>query len=208
MARADDHLALATTPQPGRVSRRVVLALLAGVAATAWWLGWAGRHHAPRGALPEVARTNLVQQAQQWYQPGQTNPFTGWMVDFYQGGSPQSRSFLSNGLLNGLSEGWYTNGQLEVAEQFKDGVSHGLRTKWHPNGAKMTEGMIVNGKHEGVFHRWHDTGTLAEEIEMHDGQPDGPSYDYYPSGFLKTQARLRQGEVVERLSWADGERKP
>ncbi len=68
--------------------------------------------------------------------------------------------------------------------------------------------MIVNGKHEGVFHRWHDTSTLAEEIEMHDGQPDGPSYDYYPSGFLQTQAQLRQGEVVERLSWADGERKP
>ena len=170
--------------------------------------GWfSGREVVPL-PLPEVSRTNLVRLDGRWCQFCQTNPFTGWMVEHYPSGSLLSRSLVSNGLLNGVSEGWQTNGQLQICEYFKDSVSHGLRTKWHPNGAKMTESMIADGKHQGTFRRWHENGALAEEIEMHDGQPDGQSRAFYPSGFLKSQATLRLGEVMERKSWEDGEIKP
>ena len=42
---------------------------------------------------------------------------------FYEGGTIQSRSHVLNGVLNGLSEGWYTNGILQVAEHFEQGNS-------------------------------------------------------------------------------------
>ena len=42
---------------------------------------------------------------------------------------------------------------------------------------------------------------------MNRGNPDGLSRAYYPSGFVKAEARLREGRVVERKYWNDGEQK-
>src|SRR6266511_3157124 len=70
-----------------------------------------------------VARTNLALVAGRLCLSGQTNAFTGLMVEHGADGSLRSRSSVVNGLLHGLSQGWYTNGQLQVTEQFKEGVS-------------------------------------------------------------------------------------
>src|SRR5689334_3873751 len=45
-------------------------------------------------------------------------PFTGIVLEYYGGGQLKSRSCVSNGLLEGLSEGWYTNSVLQVTEHF------------------------------------------------------------------------------------------
>lgn len=208
MTAANRGRAAATPLSGGRVWRWGILCLAVCLAGVAWWHWESGKRPAARRPLPEVSRTNLVRRDDRWFQASATNPFTGWLLDFYLDGSRQSRSLISNGLPNGPSEGWYTNGQIQIVEGFKDGISHGSRTKWHPNGARMTEGRIVDGKHEGVFRRWYDNGGLAEEIEMRNGQADGPSRAYYPSGFLKSEVTLRQGEVVERVAWVDGEKRP
>jgi hypothetical protein len=154
-----------------------------------------------------VARTDLVLYAGRLCRLGQTNAFTELMIEHAAAGSLRSRSSISNGLLHGTSEGWHTNGQLQVTEHFKAGVSHGLRTKWHPNGVKLSEGEIVDGKFHGTFRRWYDTGSLAEQVEFADGQPHGLSLAYYPSGFLKARVKMRQGKVLEKNSWPDGETK-
>ncbi len=155
--------------------------------------------------LPEVARANLALREGRLYQTGRTNPFTGFLVEFYPHHVPLSRSVISNGLLNGVSEGWYTNGQIQVREYFKDGVSHGLREKWHENGQKLSEATIVEGKIEGTFRRWHDNGQLAEQIEMKNGNPDGAAMAFYPSGCLKAKTRMQNGKLLEQKTWNDGE---
>src|SRR5258708_2534145 len=121
---------------------------------------------------PEIPRRDLVQTDGRWYRSGETNPFTGWMVDSYPSGAPLSRSQMSNGLLNGVSEGWYTNGQMQVREHFKDNLSHGLREKWHENGSRLSQATIVEGKVTGAFQSWHENGQLAEQIDMKLGQAD------------------------------------
>src|SRR3954464_15506024 len=72
----------------------------------------------------EVPRGGLELREGRFYQTGQTNPFTGLSYESYADGSLLSRSVISNGLLNGVSESWYTNGQRQVREHFKDGISH------------------------------------------------------------------------------------
>ena len=151
-------------------------------------------------------RTNLVLQAGRWQIRGQTNAFTGLLLDTYDEGNRKSLSAVSNGLLQGLSRGWHTNGQQQVEEHFVAGISHGLRTKWHSNGQKLSEVNIVEGKLHGTFRRWDEQGFLTEEIEMKDGQPDGMSRAFYPSGSLKIEARLQQGQVIETHQWQDGEK--
>jgi antitoxin component YwqK of YwqJK toxin-antitoxin module len=183
---------------------RVLLPLLGVVIAAVWLMHRPSKPSKP-ALLPEVLRSELVLREGRLYQNQGTNPFLGFMVEFYQTNLLQSRSMVSNGLLQGLSEGWHTNGQLQVREFFNEGVSHGVRTKWYPDGARMSEGTIVAGKHQGTFRRWHENGRLAEEIEMRDGKPEGLSRSFYPSGFLKAQARMTNGQVADQKFWPDGE---
>ena len=156
-------------------------------------------------ALREADRDDLVLGDGRLYRKGESAPFTGALVERYPSGILKSRSLLLGGLLDGISEGWHTNGQIQVREYFKRGVSHGLRTKWYEQGALMSETMIRDGEHHGTFRRWHENGQLAETVEMKQGHPDGISSAYYPSGFLKARAHLNNGKVIEQKFWNDGE---
>lgn len=155
----------------------------------------------------EVARTNLALEEGRWRQLGSASPFSGFMIEYYPDGLRRSRSAITNGLLHGLSQGWYTNAQIQVTEQFKDGVSHGLRTKWYPNGARQSEANIVEGKLNGTFRRWHENGTLAEQVEFVGGKPEGISIAYFPSGSLKARVAMKSGRLIEQEFCKDGEKK-
>lgn len=157
-------------------------------------------------ALVELTKKDLILNDGLLYRAGQAVPFSGAIIEFYANGGLKSRSTVSNGLLEGLSQGWYESGQLQIEEHFSAGVSHGLRRKWHDNGHQLSEVMIVDGKLEGIFRQWHPDGSLAEYVELSGGVPDGVSRAFYPSGFLKAEAHLQQGEVLSQKLWKDGER--
>lgn len=163
------------------------------------------QHDSPERSV--VARTNLVFSAGRWYQPPGSNAFTGVMVEFYPDGTLSSRTAVSNGLLNGISEGWYTNGQPQIRECYKASVADGLRSKWYSNGQLKSEATIVRGKLEGTFRSWHENGQLAERIEMVEGNPSGEAWAFYRSGFVRSRTALRAGQVLARESWEDGERR-
>jgi len=193
-----------------KVNRAFAIAALALLAVTVAVLIIEMQHRTGREesrVVGPMSRTNLVLVAGRLCLIGQTNTFTGTMVDHYADGTLRSRTSIANGLPHGLSQGWHTNRQLQVTEHFKEGVSHGLRTKWHPNGVKQSEGQIADAKFHGTFRRWSDTGSLAEQVEFADGQPHGLSLAYYPSGFLKARVKMDYGKVLEKNSWPDGETK-
>lgn len=126
----------------------------------------------------------------------QTNVFTGVMVEFYPDGSLQSRSVVSNGFLNGLSEGWWTNGVLAVRENFIDSRSDGVRTKWDVFGNRAAETTIRHGLIDGRHREWHTNGILALEVAMSQGKPHGLSRKWSADGSLVGQWALSNGMVV------------
>ena len=163
------------------------------------------RRTPPKSSLREVPARELTLRDGRSYWKDEGAPFTGIISETYPDGRPKSRTVLSNGVLQGVSEGWYTNGVLQVREHFVEGVSHGLREKWFDNGVKTSEATIKEGKIEGTFKRWHENGKLSEEVEMRGGNPNGTSVAYYPSGSLKARARLENGKVIEQKFWKEGE---
>lgn len=179
----------------------VVLALLAAV--TAAVLMYRPRS-TPPAPLPEVARAALVPREGRLHLTNETAAFTGWLVEHYSDGGLRSRSMLSNGVLNGLSEGWTRAGVLEIRETYVEGVCQGLRTRWHTNGVVMSQTTFVAGRPEGVFRRWHANGALAEQIEFRAGQENGTSLALYPSGHLKAEATVADGKLVGNRSWPEG----
>lgn len=162
----------------------------------------------PRPVPPEqtVTLAEIVRLEGRLVRRDATNQtFTGWITESHPDGTRKSRSQVKDGLLEGLSEGWHTNGLLQIREPYLAGVAHGVRVKWYANGATQSLATITHGKLHGPFLRWHEDGTLAEEVRMVSGQPDGLSRAYYPSGFVKAEARLKAGEVLEQRFWKDGE---
>jgi len=159
----------------------------------------------PNVPFPEVNRQSLELRDGKWHMPGQTNGFTGFLLTTYEDTAKKSRSAVSNGLLQGLSEGWHTNGQLQITEHFMAGTSHGLRTKWYQSGQKQSEVNVAEGKLSGTYRSWHENGKLAEEVGLKDGQPEGLSKAWFESGFRKSQVTLADGKVVSQKFWKDGE---
>lgn len=163
------------------------------------------KESAPSGQASEASRQNLELRDGRFFLAGQTNAFSGLMVEKYSDGAVKSRSQLVSGLLQGASQGYYTNGQQQIEEPYVAGTSHGLRTKWHPDGRKQSEVTVVDGRLHGTFRSWHENGARAEEVELKDGLPDGLSRAWFPSGFLKSQVHLSDGKVVDQKFWKDGE---
>jgi len=202
LSRPSDSTRSPTGSRRGLVLKLALVVAVIGCGGVLLWRFWLSPG-APQAV--EVSRADLTARGGRLYQAGQGQPFSGWLVERYPSGSIKSRSALVNGLLDGVSEGWRTNGQLQVREHFHRGLSHGLRTKWYANGNKLSEVTIVDGKLHGTFRRWHENGNLAEEIELRQGSPEGLSRAYYPSGCLKAEVRMENGKPVERKSWKDGE---
>lgn len=191
-----------SAPKPGFRWRILLLAAVTVVA------GWAlFRAVRPRPvAEPELALADLVRMEGRLVFRNDTNRvFTGWVTEHYASGTPRSRSHVVDGRLEGLSEGWHTNGVLQVREPFVNGLSEGVVTKWHADGTKQSEGTAKAGKFEGNFRRWHTNGVLAEELILVSGQPHGLARSWFPSGSLKAEVMLEQGQVVKQQFWKDGE---
>lgn len=133
--------------------------------------------------------------------------YSGYLVDYYAGADTnqlRSRSLVRDGKLNGLSEGWYADGQQQVAEIFIEGKSHGVRVKWHRNGVKEAEDTIEHGKLSGPCRKWHDNGQLAEEMTMVNGQADGRARSWHEDGSQKAEVTMEMGKVVEQQFWEEG----
>ncbi len=162
---------------------------------------------APQTGETEMARTNLVLLSGRLHRVGDANPFTGFMLDYGTDGMIRSRSAVSNGQLHGLSQGFYTNGQIQVSEHFRHGISDGRRSKWYPSGAKLSEATVVEGKLQGTFRRWHENGIMAEQLELVNDQPEGEAVSYFPSGYLKARAKLEAGKLIAQNFYPDGQQK-
>ncbi len=186
-----------------RLRRRVALgcALLVGAFALTAVL-WKWGAFKPR-EWPVVTMAEVEQSSGRLVRKGTHEPFSGWVTEAYPGGQMRSRSFVSKGVLEGVSEGWHTNGVQQVRETFLKGLSHGTVTKWSPEGALLSEANTQAGVLEGRFRRWHSNGVLAEEMEMRRGQADGLARSWYPSGNLKAEVRLELGKVVTRNYFED-----
>lgn len=157
----------------------------------------------PEGAVFERTLQQLEKRGDMLFEPGAAAPFRGLLIDSYPGGLRKIRIEIAGGKPNGLSRGWYANGQLEVEEHFVAGVASGKRVRWYENGQKRSEAQIENGEITGTFIQWHDNGQKAAEAALVSGEPEGLSRGWYPSGARKSLVEIRGGEVVSREYWED-----
>ena len=193
---------LGSRSRPGSFNRPVVVVGILFLALVSLVVGlrrWQTPGSVESG-VETVGRDRLVLRDGRWMKTDETNAFTGMMVEFYPDGTMQSRSAVSNGLLHGLSEGWWTNAVLAVRETFREGRSHGVRTKWDIEARRISETDIREGRIDGFHREWHTNGQLAVEVSMAAGKPQGVSRKWNPEGTLVGQWSLSNGVVVTTVT--------
>ena len=161
------------------------------------------KHPQVTPTVRELARSEFDLRDGRLFVKGEAQPFNGKVVETYAAGKRKLEIEISQGQANGLSRGWYDNGQLEVEETFHNGISHGPRTRWHANDNRKSLAQIEQGKVVGEFIEWHANGQMAARMKLSEGHPDGIVEAWHPSGALKSRVRFAVGKQFGREFWPD-----
>lgn len=159
--------------------------------------------HAPSTAIRELRRDALELRDGALFARGESKLFDGVVFENFAANTRKVAIEIRRGKADGLSRGWFENGQIEVEEHFSEGFSQGLRTRWHANGQKRSETQIAHGKLEGRYTEWHDNGQKAIEMTLANGEPEGGAEAWYPNGTLKSRTTFQRGKMVERKFFDD-----
>ena len=104
--------------------------------------------------------------------------FTGEIFRNFENGQLESRENYKNGIKEGLSAVYYTNGQ--VAEwNYDSGELDGLHKAWYENGQLTAEINYKDGEVDGLWRTWYENGQLKEDLNFKFDGLTGPDDELY-----------------------------
>jgi len=87
------------------------------------------------------------------------NTYTGSVtLDPEEGEELRYEWYYKDGKQDGISKGWYPNGQMKSEWNYKNGIKDGLWKCWWPNGNKNGEWTYKNGQLVYEDISWHLNG--------------------------------------------------
>ena len=102
---------------------------------------------------------------------------------------------------DGVSKGWFPNGQIKNIRTFKDGEEDGLWTEWYENGYKEKEGTFKDSSGnpipDGVWTYWYENGQKEKEIGYKDGKENGKWTYWYENGQKKYETTYKDGNLIK-----------
>ena len=109
---------------------------------------------------------------------------------------------------DGISKGWFPNGQMKSIHPWKDGEKNGLYNAWYENGQKGTEMTWKDGKQVGLWTTWYENGQKKGEGNYKDGELDGLHTWWYRTGQKKYEGTYNNGKVeLETLRYKNGKKR-
>ena len=148
----------------------------------------------------EVSIDELEKREGAWYAKGETEPFTGTEIGYYEDGSKSWEVPLVDGKTQGTRIEYYKNGPKKRETTWVDGNQHGLQTSWHENGQKSSETNIKDGRRDGPGRWWYKNGQKRSEGNFKDGKLDGLSTFWSESGEKQLEKNFKDGEPDRLLS--------
>ena len=88
-------------------------------------------------------------------------PITGFIFEKNKYGGLKFKAMFINGKLNGISQEWCDNGQLESEEYYIDGVLNGIK-RYECSGKLMGEAVLTNGNGFLKLNYWTGTSSITE----------------------------------------------
>lgn len=137
-------------------------------------------------------------------------PFSGYLLKKYTNDSVFQRQGYLNGVLNGVTTGYYPSGQILYSRPYLDGEKHGEHIGYHQNGVREFQYYFVNGFSEGNHKKWYPDGSMLSDMNYRDGKEFGKQQVWRPDGKLRANYVVRENgrryglQGIKRCTKLDG----
>ena len=99
-----------------------------------------------------------------------------------------------NGLLSGLTNKRFENGNIKEYRCYLKGKKNGKQISYWENGNKRFEFLAKNDAYEGVLKEWDVEGKLYHLGNFVNGQEEGSQKMWYQNGKIKANYVVRNGK--------------
>lgn len=114
---------------------------------------------------------------------------------YYNTGVVKEKAVYTNGKLNGLLEGWFTNGNKWYTDTYVDGKLNGLSTGYFYNGLLRKKTMYKDDKKNGEEKGYTSTGYLSYIGNFADDEQDGLLTYYFANGNKQDEVKYTKGKA-------------
>jgi antitoxin component YwqK of YwqJK toxin-antitoxin module len=115
--------------------------------------------------------------------------------EWYTNGMKRSETFYRRGKKDGFCRAWYETGQMMHEIWYQHDDYHGLYQTWRFDGIKELETSYYRGEHHGLFRRWRSGGELESDLLYSFGELVSNT-TYYPRGGKRSEQRLLTKEEI------------
>ena len=142
--------------------------LMVGVALLA---GGCGKKEVLEGKPPrEVSTDELIFRENIAYVRGETEPFTGTVINYFENGKKESEVPYVNGKKHGTRIMYYEDGSKRSESPHVDGIAHGTAIWCREDGSILGITPWVNGKEHGTAIGYNRDGSKWLEIVWENGK--------------------------------------
>jgi len=105
---------------------------------------------------------------------------------YYPDGSIEEISHYDHGQTNGLTDGWFKNGNLNYHENYSKDLLEGVSKVYYYNGNIKSELFYKSGKKNGEVRDYYNSGLLQSVENYIDGKKEGASTNYFQNGMIES----------------------
>ncbi len=140
-------------------------------------------------------------------------PFSGWLVERYDGGPIKSLTPYLDGRVEGTMIGWYTDGVRMFERSYSAGRREGLHVGWWENGRLRFRYRFHGDLQQGLSEELYEDGRPRRLFHYRDGAEEGSQRMWDEDGALYANyvviAGRRYGSIGSKPCYsAAGDRIP
>lgn len=140
------------------------------------------------------AADSLVELSGLYFEVGETIPFTGTAVWYYEGDQIMQETSMVDGKEHGIERWWHPNGNLAGQCYYSNGLLDGSCVHWHSEDSKRELQVFYSkGKKDGIEIAWYRNGKEKELVRYNDGEKEGEAEGWF-----------EDGAKAWKLSWKKG----
>lgn len=103
------------------------------------------------------------------------------------------RKEYKHGKIDGLSEAWYSNGQLQASINYCRHMRHGSCETWFADGHPQFSASYIMGQQDGVHQCWRENKSQIYKISFDNGAYHGPYERWYANGNREASGSYKDG---------------
>ncbi|MBK9290498.1 MAG: toxin-antitoxin system YwqK family antitoxin [Bacteroidetes bacterium] len=136
------------------------------------------------------------------YEDGVLHGLSEW---YFANGNPMMRTHYNRGKLHGKQERFYENGVLQSVSWYKEDQLDSLMQHYSIAGRLVLEEYYRNDVLHGPYRRYYDDGALFAEGAYHEGMMDGSWLYYSPDGMIIGKGEFKMGAGVQKAWHPNGQ---